>query len=47
MTDATENVQLAKPKVIENLVVVGNAVLWLSAISGVLVLYLYAVHRYV
>ena len=40
MTDATANVELAKPKVIENLIVVGNAVLWLSAISGVILLIL-------
>ena len=40
MTDATENVELAKPNVIKNLIFVGNVVLWLSAISGVLLLIL-------
>jgi len=40
MTDATENVELAKPNVIKNLIFVGNVVLWLSAISGVILLIL-------
>jgi|SaaInlStandDraft_1057018.scaffolds.fasta_scaffold138057_1 hypothetical protein len=44
MTDATENEELAKPlakpNVIGNLIFVGNAVLWLSAMSGVILLIL-------
>ena len=40
MSNETEYQELTKPKVIGNLIGVGNAVFWLSAISGAIVLFM-------
>lgn len=40
MTNAAKNAEPTRPKVIDSLVLVGHAVFWFSAISGVILLYL-------